>query len=121
MPVKQILLVDDSLPWQRFVREMFESEASQNYCHGNRWIRGNSESQRATARRDSDGRQPSGAKWLRSDTADSHAFPRFEDSLLKRTLEYRSHRSRLAGRRVGLCLEIKLPFAPSHRHQSHSS
>jgi len=27
MPVKQILLVDDSLPWQRFVREMFESEA----------------------------------------------------------------------------------------------
>ena len=27
MPVKQILLVDDCLPWQRFVREMFESEA----------------------------------------------------------------------------------------------
>ena len=27
MPVKQILLLDDSLPWQRFVREMFESEA----------------------------------------------------------------------------------------------
>ena len=27
MPVKQILLVDDSLPWQRCVREMFESEA----------------------------------------------------------------------------------------------
>jgi len=27
MPVKQILLVDDSVPWQRFVQEMFESEA----------------------------------------------------------------------------------------------